>query len=329
MLLPRTRAAAATCACLVLTATATHARPHVDDGNLYNSARVVASAEKFDNVDLKAAHRTLPFGSIVKVVNRHNGKSVVVEINERASSKLRRGMIGLPREAAAQIGMARRGVTLVQLEVSPLTRDELDVAFVKLGQVTELRAQVEAGTAIADVPAPFELAARIGTEAMRPLASLGNIFKTYVESLIVAAGPQVHLTCPDGRPFPEPLRAVLRRAALHFDNTVEVVSGYRSLSYNRGVYGNRRSRRGGFAGDGSQHIHCKAADIRIAGVSPATLHAWALQQPELGGVGRYRSNFIHVDVRPRPQGRLVTWDWRGRSKKLARRHHQAKRYAKA
>ncbi|HKA70796.1 MAG TPA: DUF882 domain-containing protein, partial [Xanthobacteraceae bacterium] len=83
------------------------------------------------------------------------------------------------------------------------------------------------------------------------------------------------------------------------------------------------------AGDGSQHIHCKAADIRIAGVSPATLHAWALQQPELGGVGRYRSNFIHIDVRPRPQGRLVTWDWRGRSKKLARRHHQAKRYAKA
>src|SRR5262249_57449917 len=115
MLLPRTRAAAATCACLVLTATATHARPHVDDGNLYNSARVVASAEKFDNVDLKAAHRTLPFGSIVKVVNRRNGKSVVVEITERASSKLRRGMIGLPREAAAQIGLASPALTPLPL----------------------------------------------------------------------------------------------------------------------------------------------------------------------------------------------------------------------
>ena len=323
MLLSRFRAAAAACACLVLTATAAHARPHVDHGNLYNSARIMASAEKFDDVALKAAHRTLPFGSIVKVVNRRNGKSVVVEINDRASSKLRRGMIGLPREAAAQIGMARRGVTLVRLEVSPLTREELDVAFVKLGQVTEARAQAEAGTETADVALPFQLAARIGTEAMRPLATLGNIFMIYVESMIVAAGPQVRLTCADGRPFPEPLRAVLRRAAIHFDGTVEVISGYRSLGHNRAVYGNRRKQHGGFAGDGSQHIHCKAADIRIAGVSAATLHAWALQQPELGGVGRYRSNFIHVDVRPRVQGQLVTWDWRGR--KLARKH--VKRYA--
>ena len=185
--------------------------------------------------------------------------------------------------------------------MSPLTRDELDVAFAKLGQLTALRAAVEGGVQTGSLPQPFELAARIGTELMRPLATLGNIFKNYVESMIVAAGPQVQLTCPDGRPFPEPLRAVLRRAAIHFDGSVEVISGFRSLSYNRKVYGNRHRQHGGFAGDGSQHILCKAADFRIAGVSAAALHAWALHQPELGGVGRYRGNFIHVDVRPRPQ----------------------------
>jgi uncharacterized protein YcbK (DUF882 family) len=114
---------------------------------------------------------------------------------------------------------------------------------------------------------------------------------------------------------------VLRRAAWEFDRPVEVISGYRSLIYNRAVYGNRRKGKGRYVGDASEHIRCRAADIRIAGVSPERLHAWALRQPELGGVGRYRSNFIHVDIRPRLRGRIVTWDWRG-GRKLARRHHQ-------
>src|SRR5262245_29372319 len=200
MLLPRSSAAAATCACLVLTATAAHARPHVDFTGRYAAGRVVAS-DKLDGVAPKAAHRTLPFGSIVKVVNRRNGKFVVVEINDRARSKLSRRMIGLSPEAAREIEMPRRGAA-VRLEVSPLTRDELDGAFAKLGEVTALRAQVE-GNQTASIPLPFGLAARIGTEVARPLATLGNIFKNYVESMIVAAGPQVQLTCPDGRPLPE------------------------------------------------------------------------------------------------------------------------------
>ena len=100
MLLPRSSVAAATCACLVLTATAAHARPHVDFTGRYASGRVVTSSDKLDEVAPKAAHRTLPFGSIVKVVNRRNGKSVVVEINDRARSKLTRRMIGLSPKRA-------------------------------------------------------------------------------------------------------------------------------------------------------------------------------------------------------------------------------------
>jgi uncharacterized protein YcbK (DUF882 family) len=60
---------------------------------------------------------------------------------------------------------------------------------------------------------------------------------------------------------------------------VEVISGYQSLAYKRALYGNRRNGDGHYVGDAFQHIRCRAADIRIAGVSPARLHAWALHQP--------------------------------------------------
>jgi hypothetical protein len=167
----------------------------------------------------------------------------------------------------------------------------------------------------------FQLAAAVATDMTRPLGLVGNVFKAYVDSLVKSAGPHVRLTCADGTPFPEPLRAVLRRAAWDFGSAVEVISGYRSLAHNRALYGNRRKGNGHYVGDASQHIRCQAADIRIAGVSPARLHAWALHQPELGGVGRYASNFIHIDIRPRLRGRVVTWDWRG-GRKFARPHHQ-------
>jgi hypothetical protein len=176
---------------------------------------------------------------------------------------------------------------------------------------------------------PFQLASAVANDVTSPLGLVGNIFKAYVESLVRPAGPHVRLTCPDGTTFPEPLRAVLRRAAGEFSTPVEVISGYRSLSHNRAVYGNRRRGKGHYVGDASQHIRCQAADIRIAGVSTARLHAWALHQPELGGVGRYRADFIHVDIRQRLRGRIVTWDWRGGARKFARRHHQHRQHARA
>ena len=42
-----------------------------------------ASGERFDPAQLTAAHRTLPFGSLVRVTNTANGDSVVVRINDR------------------------------------------------------------------------------------------------------------------------------------------------------------------------------------------------------------------------------------------------------
>jgi rare lipoprotein A len=319
------------CTFLLLT-TAAQARPHSDLASFYSSGRVTASGEKFDKAALKAAHLRLPFGSIVKVVNKRNGKSVVVEINDRGPAKWTRRTIDLTRGAARAIGMVKRGVVPVRLEVAQVTRPQLDRAFTKLARLIEAREAAEAAYAELtgeSTAQQYQLASAVATEMTRPLALVGNVFKAYVESLVRPAGPHVRLTCADGTPFPEPLRVVLRRAAWEFDAPVEVLSGYRPLSYNRAIYGNRRKAKGRYAGDASQHIRCRAADIRIAGVSPAKLHAWAMHQPELGGVGRYRSNFIHVDIRPRMKGRLVTWDWRGGGRKFARRHHQHRQHARA
>lgn len=56
-----------------------HASYYADKFN----GRKTASGEKFSNSKLTAAHRKLPFGTKVKVTNKVNSKSVIVEINDR------------------------------------------------------------------------------------------------------------------------------------------------------------------------------------------------------------------------------------------------------
>jgi len=56
-----------------------HASYYADKFN----GRKTASGEKFSNSKLTAAHRKIPFGTKVKVTNKANGKSVIVEINDR------------------------------------------------------------------------------------------------------------------------------------------------------------------------------------------------------------------------------------------------------
>ncbi len=78
------------------------------------AGRPTASGERFNPAELTAAHRTLPFGSRVKVTNRRNGKSVVVRINDRGPFHGNR-VIDLSRRAAEQIDLVRQGHGLVEL----------------------------------------------------------------------------------------------------------------------------------------------------------------------------------------------------------------------
>lgn len=74
-----------------------------------------ASGERFDQRGLTAAHRTLPFGTRVRVINLDNGRSVVVRINDRGPF-VRGRIIDLSRAAAERLDMLRAGVVPVRVE---------------------------------------------------------------------------------------------------------------------------------------------------------------------------------------------------------------------
>jgi rare lipoprotein A len=83
---------------------------------LWHRGRVTASGEIFDPGALTAAHRTLPFGTQVRVTNLDNGRQVSVRITDRGPYWPRR-IIDLSREAAHALGMVVAGVAPVHLEV--------------------------------------------------------------------------------------------------------------------------------------------------------------------------------------------------------------------
>ncbi|QEC53174.1 rare lipoprotein A [Anseongella ginsenosidimutans] len=75
-----------------------------------------ASGEIFDKEKMTAAHRTLPFGTIVKVTREDNGSFVYVRINDRGPFSRNR-LIDLSRKAAEKLGIIQRGHEHVLMEV--------------------------------------------------------------------------------------------------------------------------------------------------------------------------------------------------------------------
>jgi rare lipoprotein A len=73
-----------------------------------------ASGERFDPRQMTGAHRSLPFGSMVRVTNVSNGDSVVVRINDRGPFSRGR-VIDISHAAAREIGMHRSGTARVKL----------------------------------------------------------------------------------------------------------------------------------------------------------------------------------------------------------------------
>ena len=80
------------------------------------SGRKTASGQKFCQAQLTAAHRSLPLGTIVRVTNMRNRKSVEVSVNDRGPWHAGR-VIDLSSAAAGQIGMKKAGIALVKLEI--------------------------------------------------------------------------------------------------------------------------------------------------------------------------------------------------------------------
>lgn len=84
-------------------------------GPKYHGKRT-ASGEIFDMHKMTAAHRKLPFNTIVLVKNLENGRSVKVRVNDRGPFTRGR-IIDLSKAAAAEIGMVSAGVAPVRIEV--------------------------------------------------------------------------------------------------------------------------------------------------------------------------------------------------------------------
>lgn len=74
-----------------------------------------ANGEQYDQMSFTAAHKTLKFGTLLKITNLRNKKSVVVRINDRGPYIAGRDL-DLSKAAALALGMVKRGVAKIKVE---------------------------------------------------------------------------------------------------------------------------------------------------------------------------------------------------------------------
>ncbi|MFC5080639.1 RlpA-like protein precursor [Vibrio thalassae] len=84
-------------------------------GNQYHGKRT-ASGERYNMRAYTAAHKTLPFGTIVRVTNTANGKTVDVKINDRGPFVKGR-VIDLSRQSFEQIASISKGIAPVKIDI--------------------------------------------------------------------------------------------------------------------------------------------------------------------------------------------------------------------
>jgi rare lipoprotein A (peptidoglycan hydrolase) len=108
------------CVGLTAAAVAKDARKEVGTASWYGPqlhGERTASGEIFDRHAYTAAHPSLPLNSVVKVTNLANGRSVVLRVNDRLPKRDR--VIDVSQRAAEELGMKRRGLAKVRIELLP------------------------------------------------------------------------------------------------------------------------------------------------------------------------------------------------------------------
>jgi rare lipoprotein A len=95
--------------------TASAARHQCGKASWYALYSKTASGEYANPKAMTAAHRTLPFGTKVKVINVKNGRSVIVRINDRGPFVKGR-VIDVTKAAARKLGFENKGITSVKVE---------------------------------------------------------------------------------------------------------------------------------------------------------------------------------------------------------------------
>lgn len=77
---------------------------------------LTANGEVYDMNGISAAHKTLPLGTVVRVIDRETGRSIVVRINDRGPF-IEGRIIDLSKGAAEELGMVERGIIQVGLRI--------------------------------------------------------------------------------------------------------------------------------------------------------------------------------------------------------------------
>lgn len=80
--------------------------------------RKMSNGERYDRNDFTCAHRTLPFGTQLRVTNTKNGREVIVRVTDRGPF-VRGRIVDLSYAAASEIGMISSGVAYIKVEVLP------------------------------------------------------------------------------------------------------------------------------------------------------------------------------------------------------------------
>lgn len=87
--------------------------------------RKTASGEIYDKFKLTAAHRTLPYGTMIKVTNLRNRRSIVIKVNDRGPYAKGR-IVDLSFAAASKIDMIKEGVATVEVEIISMPGEKTD-----------------------------------------------------------------------------------------------------------------------------------------------------------------------------------------------------------
>lgn len=127
--------------------------------------RPTASGETFNSSLLTAAHPSLPFGTMLKVTNRHNGKSVIVRVNDRGPFVAAR-IIDVSRGAAERLDMIVTGTAPVIVESADANSPSSPVNPETVAPVQHIAAAPVNPEAVA--PVKPEVAAPVNPEAAMP-----------------------------------------------------------------------------------------------------------------------------------------------------------------
>lgn len=88
--------------------------------------RLTSNGEVFHQDSLTCAHRTLPFGTFLRVTNQSNGRSVIVRVNDRGPFVGGR-VVDLSKAAATQLGMLKKGIVNVSV-AEVMNPDDIELA---------------------------------------------------------------------------------------------------------------------------------------------------------------------------------------------------------